>query len=81
VAAEFRELAINRTWLQELAGATGGEIIDDRSLDDFITSLPSRKVPVTQTWVYPIWHRPWVMFVAILCLCGEWGLRRWKGMP
>jgi uncharacterized membrane protein len=80
-AAEFRDLAINRPWLQRLADATGGEIIDDRSLDAFITSLPNRKVPVTQTWVYPIWHRPWVMLAAILCLCGEWGLRRWKGMP
>lgn len=80
-AAEFRDLAIDRPRLQELAGMTGGEIIDDRSLDAFVSSLQSRKVPVTQTWVYPIWHRPWVMFVAILCLCGEWGLRRWKGMP
>jgi hypothetical protein len=80
-AAEFRELAINREFLQRIADATGGELIEADALDDFVTSLPSRKVPVTQTWVYPIWHRPWVMFVAILCLCGEWGLRRWKGMP
>lgn len=80
-AAEFRELAINRELLQRIADATGGELIEADAMDDFVTSLPSRKVPVTQTWVYPIWHRPWVMFVAILCLCGEWGLRRWKGMP
>lgn len=80
-AAEFRNLAINRDLLQRIADSTGGELIEADALDDFVTSLPSRKVPVTQTWVYPIWHRPWVMFVAILCLCGEWGLRRWKGMP
>lgn len=80
-AAEFRELAINRELLQQIADSTGGELIEADAMDEFVASLPSRKVPVTQTWVYPIWHRPWVMFVAILCLCGEWGLRRWKGMP
>lgn len=80
-AAEFRDLAINRELLQRIADSTGGELIEADALDQFVTSLPSRKVPVTQAWVYPIWHRPWVMFVAILCLCGEWGLRRWKGMP
>ena len=80
-AAEFHRLPANRPWLEEVAQASGGEIIDDDRLDAFVASLPSRKVPVTQTWVYPIWHRPWVMLLAILCLCGEWGLRRWKGMP
>lgn len=80
-AAEFRRLPVNRPWLEELAQASGGELIDDDRLDAFVASLPSRKLPVTQTWVYPIWHRPWVMLLAILCLCGEWGLRRWKGMP
>lgn len=79
-AAEFQSLGINRRWLQQLADASGGELIDENRLDSFVTSMPSRKVPVTQAWVYPIWHRPWVMLVAILCLCGEWGLRRWKGM-
>lgn len=80
-AAEFRQLAIDHERLQQIADATGGEVIRDDRLEDFVASLPNRKVPVTQTWVYPIWHRPWVMFVAIVCLCGEWGLRRWKGMP
>src|SRR5690606_29319717 len=80
-AAEFQRLAINRPWLQQVAQASGGEVIEDGKLDAFVASLSSRKVPVTQSWVYPIWHRPAVMLAAILCLCGEWGLRRWKGMP
>jgi len=80
-AAEFRELAVDRAGLEALATATGGEVVDEDRLDSFVASLPSRKVPVSQAWVYPIWHRPWVMMLAILCLCGEWGLRRWKGMP
>ncbi len=79
-AAEFGDLRINRQLLEEIARQTGGQVIRDDSLEEFATDLPNRKVPVTETWVYPIWHRPWVMLVAMLCLCMEWGLRRWKGL-
>lgn len=80
-AAEFQRLTQNRNLLQQIADRTGGEVIEENELDAFVASLPSRKVPVTERWVYPIWHRPWMLFLAIACLCGEWGLRRWKGMP
>jgi uncharacterized membrane protein len=79
-AAEFRDLRVNRALLEEIAQQTGGEVIREDRLDNFAADLPTRKVPVTETWVYPIWHRPWVMFLAMLCLCCEWGLRRWKGL-
>jgi hypothetical protein len=79
-AAEFRDLRLNRKLLEEIAKQTGGEVIRQDRLDQFAADLPTRKVPVTETWVYPIWHRPWVMMLAMLCLCCEWGLRRWKGL-
>ena len=79
-ATEFRELQINRKLLQEIAEQTGGELISETMLERFAADLPDRDVPVTETWIYPIWHRPWVMFLAMLCLCCEWGLRRWKGL-
>jgi uncharacterized membrane protein len=79
-ATEFRELQINRKLLQEIAEQTGGEMISENKLEGFAADLPDRDVPVTETWIYPIWHRPWVMFLAMLCLCCEWGLRRWKGL-
>jgi uncharacterized membrane protein len=79
-AAEFADLRLNRELLQEIADQTGGEVIQEDRLDAFAAALPTKKVPVTETWVYPLWHRPWVMFIAMLCLCTEWGLRRWKGL-
>ncbi len=79
-SAEFGDLRINRSLLQKIAEQTGGQVIRDDSLDQFAAELPNRKVPVTERWVYPIWHRPWVMLTAMLCLCCEWGLRRWKGL-
>jgi len=77
---EFNQLEIDRELLNRIASQTGGEVIDADSLHQFVTELSTRDVPVTETWVYPIWHRPWVLFAAIVCLCGEWGLRRWKGL-
>jgi len=79
-ATEFRDLQINRKLLQQIADQTGGELISENQLERFAADLPDRDVPVTETWIYPIWHRPWVMFLAMLCLCCEWGLRRWKGL-
>ena len=78
--AEFRDLGVNRSLLEKIAKQTGGEVIRDDRLGEFAEDLPNRKVPVTETWVYPIWHRPWVMMLAMACLCCEWGLRRWKGL-
>lgn len=79
-AAEFRELKLNRKLLQQIAEQTGGEVLSENDLERFAEDLPNREFPVTETWIYPIWHRPWVMFLAMLCLCCEWGLRRWKGL-
>ena len=73
-------LTTNRTLLERIARETGGELVVDSDLDRFAADMPTRKVPVSESWVYPIWHRPWVMITAMLCLCGEWGLRRWKGL-
>ena len=79
-ADEFANLNLNRQLLQTIAEQTGGQVVDDNELDRFAADLPNRKVPVTETWVYPVWHRPWVMLVVMLCLCTEWGLRRIKGL-
>jgi uncharacterized membrane protein len=80
-AAEFRRLATNRRLLDEIARQSGGEVIRGEQLEEFVAGIPNRKIPVTEQWVYPLWHQPWLFGLAILCLCGEWGLRRWKGLP
>ena len=79
-AAEFSDLQLNRELLSRIATQTGGEVISDDGLSAFVTDLPNRKVPVTETWVYPVWHRGWIMALAMMCLCGEWGLRRMRGL-
>jgi hypothetical protein len=78
--AEFQTLEANRAYLEEIAQATGGEVIGVHRLDEFVSSLPNRKIPITETWVYPLWHSPWVLLFAVVCLCGEWAIRRLNGL-
>lgn len=77
---ETQQLSWNENWLSNLAESSGGEILRVSDLSDFVSDLPNREIPVTETWVYPLWHQTWVMLLAMACLCGEWGLRRWKGL-
>lgn len=78
---EFRTLAGKRALLEQLARETGGEVISPDGVHRFVTSLPNRKIPVVEKHVYPLWHQWMVLSSAVFCLVGEWGLRRWKGLP
>lgn len=79
--SEYRELVPDRAGLENLARRSGGELVRADDLDDFVAGLPDRKIPITDPWTYPLWHHWSVLIFALLCLCGEWALRRWKGLP
>ena len=78
---EFRRLAPNPAFLERIASETGGEVVPADGLAGFVSSLQNRKVPVTEHWISPLWHHWAILTFAILCLTGEWGVRRWKGLP
>jgi hypothetical protein len=80
-AEEFRDLRPNRALLDRIARATGGQVVPASDLEDFVTTLPTRRAEFTEPYVRPVWHQPWVFLLAIVCLTAEWGLRRWKGLP
>lgn len=79
-AEEFRSLKPNRALLERMAKQTGGEVIDPDQLNRLIQSLPTRSVPITDAWTFPLWHTPVVFLFALACFVAEWGLRRWKGL-
>jgi len=79
-AEEFRSLKPNRALLETIARKTGGEIIPFEKLESFARSLPNRKVPITESWSFPLWHQAGVFLFALTCFAAEWGLRRWKGL-
>jgi uncharacterized membrane protein len=79
-ADEFQNLRPNRARLEEIAAKTGGQLIEVNDLDGLVASLPTRKAPITESWIRPAWHHPLFYLAIIGCLVGEWGLRRWKGL-
>jgi hypothetical protein len=80
-ADEFRNLRPNRAALEEIAAKTGGEVLSASDIDSFVRNLPQKPAPITEPWIRPAWHHPLFYLAIIACLCGEWGLRRWKGLP
>jgi len=84
-ANEFRSIGTNRPLLEKIAHQTGGHVIELETLDKFVSNLPNRAAPITDTWTKPLWDLPGILptiFLFILmCFAGEWTLRRWKGMP
>jgi hypothetical protein len=77
---EFQELAANRNFLRRLAEQSGGDLVERNSLNSFVANLPNRPTVVSEAYIDPLWHHPWVFLLAIALLCIEWGLRRWKGL-
>ena len=80
-AEEFRSITPNVTLLEALAKKTGGEVVAAGDLEKFARSLPARKAPVMETRLEPLWHTPVMFLLALACFLGEWGVRRWKGLP
>jgi hypothetical protein len=84
-ALEFCSIKVNRPLLENIAQRTNGRIIELNELDQFAHSLPSQSAPITEIWIRPLWDLRWlslsIFLVILLCLMGEWTLRRWRGMP
>ena len=76
---EFASVAPNVELMQELAEQTGGEILQLDDVENFASTLATRRAPVTEEWTWPLWHQSWVFLVAIGCFIGEWGIRRMHG--
>jgi len=84
-ARELQSIKTNCPLLEKIARQTSGQVIVLDELDDFARSLPTRDVPVTATWIKPLWDLPGILpalFLFVLtCFAAEWAIRRWKGMP
>lgn len=80
-ADEFAQVAPNTDLLEQIARQTSGEVVRMEDLEAFASSLPNRQAPLTEAYTLPLWHQPWILALIVGCLCVEWGLRRWKGLP
>ncbi len=80
-AEELRRIVPDRELLARIARTTGGETCSPDALDRLAQKLPEKAAPVTEAWLDPLWQHPFVFLFAMLCLLGEWGLRRMRGLP
>jgi uncharacterized membrane protein len=80
-AEEFRSLIPDRAALSDLAKRSGGETVELANLDSFAAGLAARPMKEVVHTLHPLWHTSWFFTFALACLAGEWGLRRWKGLP
>jgi len=81
---EFERLRPNREALENLAEQTEGEVVELEDLNEFVQSLPDRKIPLVETWVYSWWDLPFrkliVFSLLMIALCFDWGVRRLSGL-
>lgn len=80
-ARELRQVSPDVSRLQQIATATGGQVVALQDLDRFVTTLATREAPLTETTTSPLWHSPLIWLLIIGGLCLEWGLRRRHGLP
>lgn len=78
-AAELAALQARPEFLEQLAAKTGGRLLGRNELDAFLGELPRMDMPVQETSIRPLWHRPSLLVLALGLFLGEWVLRRWKG--
>ncbi len=78
---EMRSVQIDRTFLEEVAGVTGGRTIPLNELESFVDGLPESSAPLVEVWSWPIWHSWWVFLAAVSCFATDWTLRRRRGLP
>jgi uncharacterized membrane protein len=79
-ADEFARLEPDKDLLTTIAARTRGELVDEQKLAAFVSSLPLRNAPITETWTSPLWHHPLYLIAALVCLTVEWALRRKSGL-
>lgn len=77
---EMSNTNVNLALLEQLAEATGGQVIPPTAVDEVLrlaTLTPMVNESVERT---PIWNRWWALVLALGCLTGEWSLRKWSGL-
>lgn len=81
MSREFARVAPNLDLLKQLATGTKGRIVQESELESFVAGLPQLAAPLTETTTTPVWHHPLMWLAVVLGLCGEWAIRRRRGLP
>jgi hypothetical protein len=77
---ELSRIGIDEARLNALASVSGGRMLPFSSLGGLGSMLPADKIPIQETQLYPLWHRPWIVLLALASLIAEWRMRRSHGL-
>lgn len=78
---ELAELAPNRTFLQELAEASGGKLFLPGEAWQIPQHLPAFEMVTSLPQQQPLWDRWPTYFILAALLTAEWIIRRSSGLP
>ena len=67
-------------FLQQLAKQSGGAYFARGEGEKWLEMLPKPKRQTEREVVTDIWNHPVIVFLLLGCLCGEWWLRRRRGL-
>ncbi|MFA7237805.1 MAG: glutamine amidotransferase, partial [Phycisphaeraceae bacterium] len=67
---------IDRAWLTNVSGRTGGRTMLMSELNDWAKSLPAEPTTATANTTTNLWDHPALAMLFFTCLCVEWLLRR-----
>lgn len=82
-SAEMLDTTVRPETLEQLATATGGQVLEASNLQPLFDALaePRDAAPPDPADLQPAWPRPWVFALLIVPLIAEWFIRRTGGMP
>ena len=78
---ETTETAMDRAYLEQLAKASGGRMIDPSEIAKVVEDLlrdTAEQAPLTRR--IPLWDRPWIYCLLCFLLGMEWYARRRWGL-
>ena len=78
---EATETAMDRTYLEQLAKASGGRMLDPAEIAGVVENLlreTAAQAPLTRR--IPLWDRPWLYGLLCFLLGSEWYARRRWGL-
>jgi len=78
---ERTETAADPVYLEQLASATGGHLVQPEDLTKLFTTLLREASPMQErTRLVPLWDKIWILLTIIFLLALEWFLRRRWGL-
>ena len=80
-STELSNVSCNRALLRQLAGMTGGEMIEPWNTDRLVSLLEPDDYAAEEVQERTLWDHWWVLVVLFSLMMTEWVIRKLNGLP